>query len=243
MDEQCILVDRDDRAIGQASKRVCHQMLNISSGMLHRAFSVFLFNSRGELLLQQRAACKITFPLHWTNTCCSHPLHSSSLPGAGEEEEADALGVKRAAVRKLQHELGIDGDVSLSSLHWLTKIHYCAASDGQWGEHEIDWILFAQSDLPKTAPASCPLPFSPNEVEAVRWVSREELRVMLQQWKEGQLLLTPWFALIAEQLLFGWWQRLQDILAAGGIGEQQRQTIHRLHEKQQPGAVGDELKC
>jgi isopentenyl-diphosphate delta-isomerase len=57
----------------------------------------------GELLLQQRSAEKITFPLRWTNTCCSHPLYK-----ADEMEEKDALGVRRAAQRKLQHELGID---------------------------------------------------------------------------------------------------------------------------------------
>lgn len=51
-------------------------MTNINQGMLHRAFSVFLFNSKGELLLQQRAPEKITFPEYWTNTCCSHPLYN-----------------------------------------------------------------------------------------------------------------------------------------------------------------------
>lgn len=50
-------------------------MVNINQGMLHRAFSVFLFNSKGELLLQQRSDEKITFPSTWTNTCCSHPLY------------------------------------------------------------------------------------------------------------------------------------------------------------------------
>lgn len=52
-----------------------HLMTNINQGMLHRAFSVFLFNTRGELLLQQRSDSKITFPAYWTNTCCSHPLY------------------------------------------------------------------------------------------------------------------------------------------------------------------------
>jgi isopentenyl-diphosphate delta-isomerase len=50
-------------------------MTNIDQGMLHRAFSVFLFNTKGELLLQQRSDAKITFPGYWTNTCCSHPLY------------------------------------------------------------------------------------------------------------------------------------------------------------------------
>ena len=62
-------------------------MENINKGMLHRAFSVFLFNSRGELLLQQRADEKITFPGHFTNTCCSHPLFIAS-----ELEDEGAIG-------------------------------------------------------------------------------------------------------------------------------------------------------
>ena len=70
---------------------------NIKKGLLHRAFSVFLFNSEGKLLLQQRAAAKITFPLCWTNTCCSHPLHVAS-----ELESAAQLGAWRAAFRQ-QH--------------------------------------------------------------------------------------------------------------------------------------------
>ena len=73
--------------------------------MLHRAFSVFLFNTSGELLLQQRSDAKITFPGHFTNTCCSHPLNI-----AGELEDEDAVGVRRAAQRKLKHELGITAE-------------------------------------------------------------------------------------------------------------------------------------
>ncbi len=64
-----------------------HLVSNIKAGLLHRAFSVFLFNTQGQLLLQQRAAAKITFPLCWTNTCCSHPLHIQN-----ELEEQAQLG-------------------------------------------------------------------------------------------------------------------------------------------------------
>lgn len=65
-----------------------HQMTNINNGMLHRAFSVFLFNQKGELLLQQRSDAKITFPGYWTNTCCSHPLYFEI-----ELEEKDQKGI------------------------------------------------------------------------------------------------------------------------------------------------------
>ena len=67
--------------------RAGHLGSNIKAGLLHRAFSVFLFNTQGQLLLQQRAAAKITFPLCWTNTCCSHPLHIQN-----ELEEKAQLG-------------------------------------------------------------------------------------------------------------------------------------------------------
>ena len=102
LSEQCILVDEDDQAIGSDTKKNCHLNVNIEAGKLHRAFSVFLFNSDGELLIQQRAKTKITFPECFTNTCCSHPLHC-----AEELEEGGGVGVKRAARRKLQQELGI----------------------------------------------------------------------------------------------------------------------------------------
>jgi len=234
MEEECILVDWDDKPVGSATKRVCHKVPAIREGMLHRAFSVFLFNSAGELLLQQRAGCKITFPLRWTNTCCSHPLHGYN----DEFIEENAVGVKRAAIRKLEHELGISNlDVSQENLHWLTRIHYGAASDETWGEHEIDWILFLQTDLPaSTANGTVPLPVNPNECEAIRWVNPEQLQAMMDESKSGKgVLLTPWFGLIAEQLLFPWWKNLKQIIENDGLGEEQRKVIHRLQEK--PHAV------
>ena len=123
MEERCLVIDRDDNLIGIDSKKNTHLMKNINNGLLHRAFSVFLFNSEGKLLLQQRAAEKITFPLYWTNTVCSHPIYfvpdtpleDPAVPVASldlsdeqpEVEENLQLGVKRAARRKLEHELGI----------------------------------------------------------------------------------------------------------------------------------------
>lgn len=110
-------------------------MTNIDKGLLHRAFSVFLFNDKNELLLQQRASEKITFPDMWTNTCCSHPL---MIPGETGSNLAECIeGVKRAAQRKLDHELGIKKEqVPIEDFHFLTRIHYKAPSDGKWGEHE-----------------------------------------------------------------------------------------------------------
>lgn len=110
-------------------------MSNIDKGLLHRAFSVFLFNDKNELLLQQRASEKITFPDMWTNTCCSHPLAVSGETGSNLPDAIE--GAKRAAQRKLEHELGIKKEqVPIEKFRFLTRIHYKAPSDGKWGEHE-----------------------------------------------------------------------------------------------------------
>lgn len=127
-------------------------MENIDKGLLHRAFSVFLFNSKDQLLLQQRASEKITFPDMWTNTCCSHPL---GIPGeTGSTLEASIAGVKRAAQRKLDQELGIKAEqVPLDQFHFLTRIHYKAPSDGKWGEHESEQFLRLSRDRTDTFPS------------------------------------------------------------------------------------------
>lgn len=123
-------------------------MTNIDKGLLHRAFSVFLFNDKNELLLQQRATEKITFPDLWTNTCCSHPLN---IPTETGSTLADAIdGVKRAAQRKLDHELGIKKEqVPFEDFKFLTRIHYKAPSDGQWGEHEGIYPELSSGTRPK----------------------------------------------------------------------------------------------
>ncbi|KAL4806776.1 NUDIX hydrolase domain-like protein [Aspergillus unguis] len=196
MDEVCIVLDDDDKPIGSASKKTCHLMTNIDRGLLHRAFSVFLFDSQKRLLLQQRASEKITFPDMWTNTCCSHPL---GIPGeTGSELDAAILGVKRAAQRKLNHELGIKPEqVPIEKFEFFTRIHYKAPSDGKWGEHEVDYILFIEADVD--------LDPSPNEVRDTRYVSADDLKEM---FKQPDLKFTPWFKLICNSMLFEWWSHL-----------------------------------
>ncbi|KAL8765638.1 MAG: hypothetical protein Q9209_007370 [Squamulea sp. 1 TL-2023] len=196
MEEVCIVLDKDDNPIGSASKKVCHLMKNIDDGLLHRAFSVFLFDSQNRLLLQQRASEKITFPNMWTNTCCSHPLGVPGETGAGLEEAIQ--GVRRAAQRKLDQELGIQAkQVPLDKFQFLTRIHYKAPSDGKWGEHEIDYILFIKSNVDHTP--------NPNEVKDTRYVSQDDLR---QMFRNDSLNFTPWFKLICNTMLFEWWDHL-----------------------------------
>ncbi|KAH0834516.1 isopentenyl-diphosphate delta-isomerase [Fonsecaea monophora] len=223
MDEVCIVLDNDDMPIGSASKKACHLMTNINQGLLHRAFSVFLFDPQTKkLLLQQRASEKITFPDMWTNTCCSHPLAHPSETGNGELA-SNIEGAKRAAQRKLHHELGIkSSQVPISDFSFLARIHYLAPSDGTWGEHEIDYILFIEADVT--------LDINKNEVKDTRWVSPEELRQMFkdvetQSGKDKALKYTPWFRLICEGMLFHWWEQL----VQGKLGEVANEThIRRM---------------
>jgi len=195
MDEKCILVDEEDNAIGAMDKKTCHLMENINKGLLHRAFSAFVFRpSDGKLLLQQRASEKITFPDMWTNTCCSHPLDDFDL----EKVEKDQLGVRIAASRKLEHELGIpQSQTPIDQFQYLTRIYYLAPSNGMWGEHEVDYILFLAANVTVTP--------NLNEIRDHKYVSKEELESMFQDPKN---LFTPWFKLIARDFLFGWWDEL-----------------------------------
>jgi len=177
------------------NEHVGHLMANIKQGLLHRAFSAFVFRpSDGKLLLQQRASEKITFPDMWTNTCCSHPLDDFEE----EKVEENQLGVKVAAVRKLDHELGIPkSQTPIDKMQYLTRIHYLAPSDGPWGEHEVDYILFLTADVTVTP--------NPNEIRDFKYVSKEELQAMFDDPKNS---FTPWFKLIARDFLFGWWDTL-----------------------------------
>ena len=101
--DECIIVDKYDRITGLSSKKDCHLITkNNPEGILHRAFSVLLFNSNNELLLQQRSKLKITYPEHYTNTCCSHPRATNV-----EMNENEHIGVKFAAQRRMNFELGI----------------------------------------------------------------------------------------------------------------------------------------
>lgn len=212
--EKCILVDENDKVIGSTTKKECHLNSNIvNSGLLHRAFSVFLFNNEKKLLLQQRAETKITFPNYFTNTCCSHPLYIEN-----ELEDKDYLGVKRAARRRLEYELGIkESEIALDDLRFLTRIHYKATSDNKWGEHEIDYVLFVQKDVD--------LEPNLNEVQKWDYVSQDELKKLLSdaEKKENGVLVTPWFKLIAKDLLFLWWDNLDNLKSF-----ENHDKIHRM---------------
>ncbi|XP_066148981.1 isopentenyl-diphosphate Delta-isomerase 1-like [Euwallacea fornicatus] len=198
LNEKCLLVDEYDHVIGETTKHDCHLVQNDGHIKLHRAFSVFLFNSNGDLLVQKRAATKITYPNRFTNTCCSHTL--SDIPQ--ETEEIDALGVKRAARRRLNYELGIPmEDLPIEIFKFVTRIHYKDQGDGKYGEHEIDYILCVQRDVN--------LHLNYNEVSEVRYVKKKDFDDFVQV---NEALLTPWFHLICRyNLIDDWWENLHDL--------------------------------
>ena len=190
MAEAVIQVTENDEVIGPISKLDSHHQ----DGKYHRAFSVMLFDSSGRLLLQRRASHKITFPDVWANSCCSHPLHSEE-----EMELKNALGVKRAAVRKLEQELGIHpSQVPIEKFDFVTKMRYQARQDEDWIEREIDHCLVIHADVDVNP--------NPNEVSEVKWVSQDELEEMLVS-DDSENVVAPWFRCIAARIMDDdWWR-------------------------------------
>jgi len=190
MAEAVIQVTENDEVVGPISKLDSHH----GDGKYHRAFSVMLFDSSGRLLLQRRASHKITFPDVWANSCCSHPLHSEE-----EMELKNALGVKRAAVRKLEQELGIHpSQVPIDKFDFVTKMRYQARQDEDWIEREIDHCLVIHADVDVNP--------NPNEVSEIKWVSQADLEEMLVA-EDDENVIAPWFRCIAARIMNDdWWR-------------------------------------
>ncbi|MGV3632588.1 MAG: isopentenyl-diphosphate Delta-isomerase [Bacteroidota bacterium] len=165
-EEQLILVDEQDREQGYLPKLEVHQ-----KGLLHRAFSILVFNAQGEFLIHQRAHEKYHSPGLWTNTCCSHP-HK------GEATEA-------AAHRRLQEEMGFDCDLA-----FVYKFIYKTELDHGLTEHELDHVFIGEYNGD----------FSPNpdEVSAFRWIGLPELRSDITDHPENY---TFWFRKIVSEHL------------------------------------------
>ena len=157
--EELILVDEDDREIGHESKSACHH----GDGILHRAFSIFVFNSRDELLLQQRSAGKRLWPKYWSNTCCSHPRYGETMD--------IAVG------RRLMQELGFE-----CPLEYLYKFKYQAQFGSVGSEHEYCWVYFGRYDGPVDVNIS--------EIAAWRFVGVDALAEELAAQPDR---FTPWF--------------------------------------------------
>jgi len=162
--EQVILVDEQDGEVGTMEKLQAH-----IEGKLHRAISVFIFNSRHELLLQQRAAGKYHSALLWTNTCCSHPR-------PGEDTAA-------AAHRRLQEEMGIACELRSSF-----EFTYKAAVENDLTEYEYDHVYTGSTDAQPGADAT--------EVAAWRYIGIAQLKEEMAQAPET---FTTWFRICIDQ--------------------------------------------
>ena len=164
MEEKVILVDEQDNPIGLMEKLEAHQ-----KALLHRAFSVFILNDKGEIMLQQRAANKYHSPNLWTNTCCSHPRAGETNQQAGE--------------RRLQEEMGLQ-----VPLREVFSFIYKAPFDNGLTEHEYDHVLVGYSDAQPQ--------INPEEVASWKWLSLEAIKEDILQAPEQY---TAWFKIIFEK--------------------------------------------
>lgn len=170
--EQVILVDENDNPAGQTEKMHAHK-----KGLLHRAFSVFFFNSRGEMLLQQRALEKYHSGGLWSNTCCSHPV-----PG---EEMTETI------YRRLKEEMGFTATVE-KAFHFI----YRAELDNGLTEYEVDHVFVGEYDGPVN--------FNRNEVMDYCYQDMEKLGQSLKGHPEKY---TVWFNLAFPKISAWWNQR------------------------------------
>lgn len=161
-----ILVDEGDNVTGHQSKAACHE----GAGILHRAFSIFIFDSRGHLLLHRRSALKPLWPLYWTNSVCSHPRK-------GEDYQS-------AAQRRLKEEIGID-----TPLTYLFKFQYQAPFKDIGSENEMCAVFTGQSDDAVTV--------DPAEIAECRYISPEDLDREILETPEQ---FTPWFKIEWERI-------------------------------------------
>lgn len=201
--EQLIKVDEKDIALGPISKGESHSIETVKKGIYHRALSLLLFDEQDRFLLTQRATSKITFPSYFTNACCSHPHFNQSEM----EDDGNAIGVKRAAIRRSNFELGIKpDDIKLHELKFMNRLAYRAESDGgQWGESEIDYIFILRKSL-KLSPNS-------EEVQDIRYVTKEQMHDLLSNAGKYKIQVTPWIRLLAQDFLFRYWDNLDDLSA------------------------------
>ena len=166
-----ILVDPYDHQIGLVGKLICHRY-----GMLHRAFSIFIFRKRKrkiELLLQQRSKNKYHGGGLWTNTCCSHPRFGALLIHCAEKKLKSEMGFKTKLI-----EVG--------------KFHYIAKMNNGMTENEIDHVLIGYYDSDNIFP-------NPKEVQAYQWVN---ITMLKQHIKKNPHLYTPWLYKALEIALY-----------------------------------------
>ena len=164
VEEQVVLVNEKDEQIGLMPKQEAHE-----KGVLHRAFSVFIFNDKNELMLQQRALHKYHSPGLWTNTCCSHQRDGETSIHAGE--------------RRLQEEMGFS-----VPLKETTSFIYKAPFDNGLTEHEFDHILVGAYEHDPT--------INTDEVANWKWMPLEDVKIDIRKNPD---VYTEWFKIIFDK--------------------------------------------
>ncbi len=173
-DEPLIVVDADDNVLGYKSKVACH----VGEGILHRAFSVFLFDGRGNVLLHQRAAEKPLWGLYWSNSCCSHPRRGET--------------VDEAAVRRVREELGLE-----TALEFLYRFQYHAPFGEKGSERELCSVYVGRVSEDPTV--------NETEIADWAWVDAETLADDLDARADRY---TPWFKMEWKRLREEFWERV-----------------------------------
>ena len=164
MEENVILVDVLDNQLGLMPKMEAHE-----KAVLHRAFSVFIFNDKGELMLQQRAAHKYHSPLLWTNTCCSHQRDGESNIEAGKRRLIEEMGFK-------------------TNLKEIFSFVYKAQFDNGLTEHELDHVMIGNfNGVPK---------INPDEVASYKWMTLEAVKKDIELQPN---IYTAWFKIIFKE--------------------------------------------
>jgi isopentenyl-diphosphate Delta-isomerase len=175
--EKLILVDTGDNILGYENKNSCHD----GDGILHRAFSIFIFNSKNELLIQRRSPDKRLWGGYWSNTCCSHPRQ-------GELYE-------ESTVRRLKEEIGLD-----TPMVYLYKFRYQAAFGDEGSENELCSVYIGKTD--RTPQINI------TEIEDWKYISREDLNKAVRRNPEE---FTPWFKMEWDRLQKEFWQQIESL--------------------------------
>ena len=164
MEEHVVLVDEKDNPIGLMEKMEAHE-----KALLHRAFSVFIFNKKGELMLQQRAASKYHSPLLWTNTCCSHQRDGETNIEAGR--------------RRLQEEMGF-----VTEIAEVFSFIYKAPFDNGLTEHELDHVMIGYYEAAPDV--------NKEEVTSYKWMTLMDVKKDIEQ---NPQIYTVWFKIIFKE--------------------------------------------
>lgn len=183
--EPLILVDGEDNVTGYETKVNAH----VGNGLLHRAFSIFLFTEHDEVLLQQRSGEKPLWPLYWSNSCCSHPRRGESYD--------------QAVHRRLREELAVDAD-----LEFLYRFQYQAVFRDAGAEHELCSVFVGK------VPSSVRIDVNPSEIAAWQWLPCVDVDRLTQQHPDR---VTPWFVMEWQRLRTEFWPAIHSLQARGMI--------------------------